>query len=97
MGNQIIRQPDGHYAVFSSVTDTIIIYDATGDEIVDWFAEQAAERARRNAKRLLEHVADGEPRRAYHQFAMTWDEALAEDREHHGDAWKYFETSASET
>lgn len=86
MGNQIIRQPDGHYAVFSTVTDTIILWDATKDEIVDWFAEQAAERARQDARRILEHVATGNPRRAYYQFAMTWDEALEDDRKNGGDA-----------
>lgn len=86
MGYQIIRQPDGEYAVFSSITDTIIVYDATAEEIVEWFAEAAADDARRSVRRLLGHVAAGEPRKAYHQFAMTWDEALALDRAHGGDA-----------
>lgn len=86
MGNQIIRQPDGHFAVFSSVTGTIILWDATKDEIVEWFAEQAAEDARQSVRRKIEHVAAGEARRAYSQFAMTWDEALEKDGEHGGDA-----------
>lgn len=55
------------------------------------------ERARRAAKQILEHVASGEPRLAYHQFAMTWDEALREDRQHGGEAWEYFERAGSET
>ncbi|MCW2901743.1 MAG: hypothetical protein JWO67_4008 [Streptosporangiaceae bacterium] len=86
MGNQIIRQPDGHYAVFSTVTGTIIRWDATKDEIVEWFAEQAAEDARQNVRRKIEHVAAGEARRAYFQFATTWDEALETDRKNGGDA-----------
>lgn len=85
MGRQIIRQPSGLFAVFSSVTDTIILCDATEDEVVEWFAEEAAEDARQNARRKIEHVAAGEPRRAYSQFAMTWDEALKKDREHGGE------------
>ncbi|GIH91964.1 hypothetical protein ACFFMN_33850 [Planobispora siamensis] len=88
MGYQIIKQPDGHFAVFSSVTDTIIVWDATEDEVVEWFAEQAAERARQDARRALEHVAADEPRRAYFQFAMTWDEALGRDRKHGGEVWR---------
>ena len=86
MGNQIIKQPDGRFAIFSSITDTIIVWDATADEIVEYFAEQAAERAREDVRRKIEHVAAGEPRRAYFQFAMTWEEALATDREFGGDA-----------
>lgn len=90
MGNQIIRQPSGTFAIFSSVTDTVIVWDATEDEIVEHFAERAAERAREDARRLIGHVAAGEPRRAYFQFAMTWEEALAKDRKHGGTAWEEF-------
>jgi hypothetical protein len=88
VGSQIVRQPSGRFAIFSSYTDTVIVWDATEDEIVEHFAERAAESARRDARRLLGHVADGNPRAAYFQFAMSWEEALAEDRKHHGTAWK---------
>lgn len=88
MGSQIIRQPSGKYAIFSTYTDTITVWDATEDEIVEHFAERAAERAREDARRQLGHVAGGNPRAAYYQFAMTWEEALDEDRKHRGTAWK---------
>lgn len=87
MGYQVIRQPDGLYAVFSSYTDTIAVWSTSGEEIVEWFAEIAAERARTDARRVLEHVAAGEPKRAYFQFVKTWEEALASDREHGGNVW----------
>lgn len=85
MGYQIIKQPSSKFAIFDSVTDTIIAWDATETEIVEWFAERAAERAREDARRNIEHVAAGNPRKAYYQFAMTWEEALAEDRKHGGE------------
>lgn len=88
MSRQIIKQPDGRYAIFSSVTDTIIVYDAHAPEIIDWFADRAAQDARVAAARQLGHVEGGRPREAYAQFAMTWDEALAADKEAGGDAWK---------
>lgn len=91
MGNQIIQQPDGHYAVFSTSTDTITVYDATEDEIVEMFAEEAAERARRSVRDTIAKVKSGDPRAAYFQFAMTWEEALKDDREHGGEAWKDFD------
>ncbi|MCW2768174.1 MAG: hypothetical protein JWO11_4133 [Nocardioides sp.] len=87
MGNQIIKQPDGHFAIFSSETDTVIVWDATADEVVEWFAEWAAEMARQTAGRHIDNVAAGEPRKSYAQFAMSWREALVEDRKHGGEAW----------
>ena len=90
MGSQILRQPDGLYAVFSSETDTIVVWDATEDEIVDHFVQIAAERARRDVQRALGHVSAGEPRRAYFQFTLSWEGALEKDQEHGGEAWEYF-------
>ncbi|MGI5161414.1 hypothetical protein [Microbispora sp. CA-102843] len=85
MGTQIIRQPDGRLAVFDTITDTLVLWDKTADEIVEWSANEAAERARADARAILEHVEAGRPRRAYFQFAVTWDEAVAADRENDGD------------
>jgi hypothetical protein len=85
VGQQIIQQPDGKLAVFSSVTDTFIVVDAAPDEIVEWRAEEAAERARETTRRELDKVLAGDSRGAYFQFAMTWEEAAELDREHGGD------------
>ena len=90
MGEQIIRQPDGLYAIFSSVTDSIHFWDATEDEIVEEYAARAATDTRKRVREKIAHVAAGNPRAAYHQFAMTWEEALAKDRENGGDAHKEF-------
>ncbi|MCZ4510419.1 hypothetical protein O3Q52_19945 [Streptomyces sp. ActVer] len=85
MGQQIIQQPDGKLVVFSSVTDTFIVVDATPEELVEWRAEEAAERAREQTRRELDRVLAGDSRAAYFQFALTWEEASAKDREHEGD------------
>jgi hypothetical protein len=90
VGYQVVQQPDGKLAVFSSYTDTIIIYDATRQEISDWFVERATADARRDVEQVLDHVEAGEPHRAYFQFAHTWDEVLQVDREHGGEAHKEF-------
>lgn len=86
MGQQIIRQPDGKLAVFSSVVDAFIVVDATPEEIVEWRAEEAAEKARERARTELDHVLSGNACKAYHQFAMTWEEASRLDRENGDDA-----------
>lgn len=96
MGYQTIRQPDTDpplFAVFSSYTDTIVVWDATAEEIEEWFVEIAVERVRRDVRRNLGRITEGDPRRVYAQFTMTWDEALAKDREHGGEAWRAFESS----
>lgn len=85
MGHQIIKQPDGRLAVLSSFTDTFVLMDATPDEIVDWFAEQAAARERERTRSVLAHVLADNPRAAYFQFAHTWDEACQLNQEHGGD------------
>lgn len=84
MGHQIIKQPDGLYAIFSSFTDTWIVYDATRQDVIDYYAEKAAKDARESAGRTLDLI-DENPRRAYYQFTMTFEEANAESVEHGGE------------
>jgi hypothetical protein len=85
---QVIRQPDDKLAIFSSVTDTLEMWDATPEEVTQHFVDIAVENATRATKRIIEHVTTGDQAKVYHQFAMTWEEALTEDREHDGDAHK---------
>lgn len=100
MGYQTIRQPDTDpplFAIFSSYTDTIVVWDATAEEVEEWFVEIAVERVRRDVRQNLGHIIEGNPRKIYAQFAMTWGEALAEDRKGGGEAWKHFQQTRSET
>lgn len=86
MGYQVIRQPGTDlFGIFSSERDQFVMWEATRADVVDFFVELAVERARRDAERVLGHVEAGEPRKAYFQFAMTWDQAVAKDREHGGE------------
>lgn len=78
MGYQVIRQPDGKLAIWTSYSDGWAAYDCTPEEAVEFFVEIAADRARRDAERVVRHVLAGEPRKAYHQFAMTFEEAEEE-------------------
>ena len=86
MTYQVIRQPGGELAIFSTYTDTIVMWDATAADVTEWFVERAVADAKERAERILEAVTAGDPRKVYHQFAMTWGEALEMDREHHGEA-----------
>jgi hypothetical protein len=85
MGQQIIQQPDGKFAVFSSISDSLIITDATQEEIVEWRAEEAANMARERTLLEFERVLDPGNPRPYRQFTLTWDEAVAREAEDDGD------------
>lgn len=81
MTEQIIRQPDGRLAVFSSVVDAFVVVDATPEELIDYRAEVAALKARERTRAEIDRVLSGQPR-PYHQFTLTWEEASRLDREH---------------
>ncbi|MGI5223039.1 hypothetical protein [Nocardia sp. CA-290969] len=86
MGYQVIRQPDTDlFGIFSSNTDTFVMWEATRDEVVEFFVEEATQRARRDAERVVGLVEAGKSRDAYYQFALSWDDAVREDREHGGE------------
>ena len=75
MTHQIIRQPDGRLAVFSTGVDDWIIADATSEELGDYYAERAAKDARKSALDTCDKVLSGNARKVYYQFAMTYEEA----------------------
>jgi len=75
MGWQVIKQPDGRLSIFSSVVDDWIYVDCTPEEAVQVFVDQVAEDTRSNVQRIVDLVVAGDAKKAYYQFAMTWDEA----------------------
>lgn len=88
MGYQIIKQPNGLLAVFSSYTDSWVVAEGTYDEVVEYFAEMAAEDSRTATKRILEHVVGDAPRKAYAQFALAFEEANRMHNKHHAKVFK---------
>lgn len=78
MGHQIIKQPDGLLAVWSTGTDSWILYDATAEELAEHYASREAERMRQSVLELTALVEADKPEEAYFQFVMTFDEAQAE-------------------
>ena len=82
MGRQIIKQPNGLYAVWSSNSDTFVWIDATKQEIIDAFAEEArTDAVERTEKIFAELEAGNSP---YYQWTKTWEEALEYHKSVHG-------------
>jgi hypothetical protein len=84
MYHQIIKQPDSLYAVFSTYSDTWILVNATREDLIGWYGARAQKEARDSTARLIDQV-DEDPRSAYCQFAMTFEEANAGSVEHGGE------------
>lgn len=56
MGQHVTKQPNGKYAIFSSVVDSFIIYDATPEEVYEHFRQMAGQESDRQTKRSLERA-----------------------------------------
>ena len=80
MGHQILEQPDGRLAVFSTVTDSFLLVDGTEEEIIEWYAEEAADQARRRARRSIDQALgrSGQPPL---RTALAWERAVELDRQ----------------
>lgn len=76
MAHQIIEQPDGKLCVYSTIVDSIIIENATGQELLDYYAAEAAIAARAHISKIIAHVRNHEPEKVYRQFTMTYNEAV---------------------
>jgi hypothetical protein len=74
--------------VFSSGVDAWILVDASPEDLADYYAEKAAEDARRSTARVLDAMLAGEPAQVYYQFAMSFSEADSASREHDGPWWR---------
>lgn len=83
MPQRIVKQPNGLYAIWSTVVDDFVLIDATRKEIVDHFWEH---HSRRDIEDRVNRIADqldavGMP---YGQFTQTFEECVAEIKERHG-------------
>lgn len=78
MAEQIIRQPDSKFAVFSTMADDFVVLDATPLEIVEWRVKQAARAAEESAVREIAAVMSQQGVRPapYYQFTLTWEQAV---------------------
>ena len=83
MGKQIVKQPNGKFALWSSVVDdfTVIDYENT-QEIIDDFVEQYRAEIGAKVNAVVEALEKGE--KPYYQFTMSFEECVARIKEVHG-------------
>lgn len=68
--------------MWSSIVDDFLLFDATPDEIVEFWTERDREQNKEKVKQVCGALGRG--KKPYFQFTMTWDEAVKESRERHG-------------
>ena len=73
MGQQIIQQPNGRLAVFSSVVDCFTMLNMTESEIVGVFLAEQRQKLTEDVHRIVEGLQSGG--KPYFQFTKSWDEA----------------------
>lgn len=72
MAQQIIPQGNGKYAVYCTISDEIIGYDASKDEVVEFFKKQAADKAEHKTNETFDKISKGI--KPYYQFTIDWDD-----------------------
>jgi len=86
MGHQIIKQPDGRYAIWSSVVDSFVLVNATKQDIIDYYIVKEIEAINKEVTEKTEALDRGE--KPYAQFTMTLREALDMMKEVHGELYR---------
>ena len=82
MGHQIIKQPDGNYALFSSIVDDFVLIDAEPQDIIDECVSKYRLDMEKKVAETIAALERGE--KPYYQFTMSFDEAVKTIKLIHG-------------
>ena len=82
MGRQIIKKPDGTYAIWSTITDDFLFNGITIEYWIAYRKREAAEEVEKDIREIAEELARGG--KPYLQFTISYEEAIAQrDRMHY--------------
>ncbi len=82
MGQQIIKQPNGKYCVFSSNIDNLIAYDCDRAEIIGMRVAAYTEEVVKTVTSVCDKLDEG--KNAYSQWTMSYEEMLDTVKYVHG-------------
>jgi len=74
MANQLIAQPDGRWAIWSSVVDDFVLMDATRQDVVNYLLRDSKQQIERHVDSVIGRLTKGE--KPAGQFTLTFDEAM---------------------
>lgn len=58
MGRRIVKQPNGKFCIFSTYVDSVIAYDLTSEDVIDFYVEAATEETKRQTNQRLSEIAE---------------------------------------
>lgn len=76
MGQQIIKQPNSKFAMFSTESDIFTALDCTPEDIKKILVESATKSIEESLKRIIGQLEKGE--KPYNQFTIPWTQAIYE-------------------
>lgn len=82
MPKQIVVQPNGMLALWSTVVDDFVCFDATEEEIADELSDGLIRIWRQRVKDVLAELRKGG--KPYRDFTRSFDECVSTIREIHG-------------
>jgi hypothetical protein len=82
MGQQIIKQPNGKYALFSFFVDDFVLIDADPQDIIDEWVRKYKLDMEKKVAEIVAALEKGE--KPYYQFTMSFDEAVQTVKRIHG-------------
>ena len=74
MKKEIIKQPNGKYCVFSTMYNNIVCYNATPEEIIEWWLEETKEEITERVNSIVDKIEKGE--KPYRQSIQTYEEMI---------------------
>jgi len=82
MSRQIIKQPNGLYCVFSTISDDIIYYNQSPQDLIEKEIKEQTELITKDITETVERLERGE--KPGFQFTMTYFDMCERIKEYHG-------------
>lgn len=83
MSNRIVKQPNGKFAIWSTIVDDFTFVDMEPQDIIDEWAKKEVDRLSESVTRIVAELERGE--KPYAQFTESFDECVEFIRLQHGD------------
>jgi hypothetical protein len=78
MSQQIIKQPNGKYALFSQIVGDFVLIDADPQDIVDEWVKEYKIDMEKKVSEIVSALERGE--KPYYQFTMSFEKAVKKVR-----------------
>jgi len=86
MGHRIVKMPSGKFAIFSTIVDDIIVYDATPEQLIDYYVEKKREEIIEEITAITNALAKGERAWPHQRGNESWAETVAWIEQVHSEA-----------